>query len=147
MAAVMAVEIESLAFAECERRLIEWGRWSRRMSDNLGYPRASGISRMIEMVKVFKRGEQSQGEPTAKGKPTLSMRPQTVEDAPVDVMEMDRLIAKLPGWMNSAISRSYRFGQPDRIAARELDVPKEVYRARREAAVSYLVERLAIRNV
>ena len=144
--AAMAAEIESLAYAECERRLIEWGRWSRRMADGLGYPRSSGIARMIEMVKVFKHSEKSSRKPTAQGKPTRSLKPLTIEDAPADVMEIDRLVARLPGWMKSAVSRSYRFGQPDRIAARELGMTREAYTKRREAAVSYLADLLAFRR-
>ncbi|HEX7075763.1 MAG TPA: hypothetical protein VF226_17130 [Hyphomicrobiaceae bacterium] len=146
MAAVMAVERESLEYAECELRLIAWGRWSRRMASNLGYPKSSGIARMIEMVKVFKPAEHSGRELTAKGKETRSMRPLTVEDAPAEVMEIDRLVANLPGWMHAAVSRSYRFRQPDRIAARELRMSREQYTLRREAAVSYLAEKLALRR-
>lgn len=138
----MAVSIESLEYAEAERRLIEWGRWSRRLSDSLGYPRTSGIARMIEMVKVFKP-EREERKPTARGAGTRSLKPMTVEDAPADVMEVDRLVASLPGWMNGALSRSYRFGQPDRIAARELHIPRFEYTARREAAVSRIAECLA----
>lgn len=138
-----AVEVESFEYAECERRLLAWGRWAKRMSDHLGYPRTSGIARMIEMAKVFKPAEKS-GEVTAQGKQTRVMRPLTVDDAPVDVMEVDRIVARLPGWMNRAIYRSYLFGQPDRIAARELGVTREVYTKQRKEAVSYVAQKLAI---
>lgn len=60
------------------------------------------------------------------------------------IARVDKVVGQLPGWMKSAIHRSYLWQQPDRIAARELKMSRAEFTRRREAAVEYVAERLAM---
>lgn len=59
-------------------------------------------------------------------------------------MQVDFTIKKLPKWAQNTIIRSYMYGQPDRIEAQNMRIPKDTYRLRRIAAVEYLAELLSI---
>lgn len=80
---------------------------------------------------------------TADGKETrTSGRPELQLGG--GIARVDKIVGGLPGWMKSVIHRSYLWQQPDRIAARELKMPRAEYTRRREAAVEYVAERLAL---
>lgn len=80
---------------------------------------------------------------TAEGKASRSTgRPELQLSG--SIARVDQVVGALPGWMKSAIHRSYLWQQPDRIAARELKMPRAEFTRRREAAVEYVAERLAL---
>lgn len=172
----VAIQIEILVggpeFKETERRLQEWGRAARQYAQALGLPTSSGISRMIEKVKVheqlrrgvkpLKRSKLIRANPNADAKAvsleirhsetpiihakeSFSVRLSKVAwDA--SVLQVEDAVKNLDKDWQKAIFRSYRFGQPDRDAARELRVPKERYRDIRESAVIRVAEILADHN-
>ena len=128
-----------------EYRLTEWGRLSRQFKDNLGYPRSSSISDMMDHVKVWtKQRKPRWGFVTAQGKQKRVFKPQDIDVQTADwFMDIDRQVATLPNWMAKPIKRAYLWGQPDRIAARELRISREEFTSAREKAVMYIAERLA----
>lgn len=81
----------------------------------------------------------SEKDLTAQGK-EKHIRRETSVQFNSNVIRMDYLVARLPGWMNQSIMRSYLYQQPDRRAAQDLRMPKDAYRARRIASVEYLGE-------
>lgn len=85
-------------------------------------------------------------ELTARGTATRS----ATEDRPVgfsqSVAQLDGVIDKLPGDQKKAIFRAYMYRQPDRIAARELKMPREAFTWLRERAVITIAEKLAERG-
>lgn len=143
------------AFEQAERRLTEWGLACRRESDRLGLPRISSIQVMIEHVRREDRlargvrrkriksieAREKAGKLTAQGKQTkVARKPTPVINSAV--LEVDAIVARLPGWMQAPIIRRYLYGQPDRLACRDLKLPKEDYRLRCKAAVEYVAESL-----
>lgn len=150
---------------EVQRLLVQWGIACRRESARLCLPRISQIQVMIEHVrretrlrkgarkkrlKPVQKPDRAYGEPrrkpTAKGVQTPTKHePSVVFNS--TVMEVDHEIASMPDWMQSALIRTYLYGQADRKACQDLRVPKEVYRMRRLAAEEYLGERLEMRRV
>lgn len=144
------------AYELAEMRLTQWGLACRRESDRLGLPRISGIQQLIDHVrredaksrsgrKQRVRKDRARGEPvyirTAQGTETQVAR----RAAPVinsAALEVDAIVARLPGWMQAPIIRRYLYGQPDRLACRDLKLPKEDYRLRCKAAVEYVAESL-----
>jgi DNA-directed RNA polymerase specialized sigma24 family protein len=141
------------SFEEAERRLIEWGLSCRRESDRLGLPRISGIQQLIDHVRredrlargvrrrKLKTVEEREGKLTARGKQTrVARKPTPIVNSAV--LEVDAVVAKLPGWMQATVIRRYLYGQPDRLACRDLKLPKEVYRMRCNAAIECVSVRL-----
>lgn len=173
MASIPTFEIvvDSPAFKETERRLSEWGRAARQYAQALGLPTSSGIARLIEHVKVneqlrkgvrkpLKRSKLVQADrnadaqavsleirhseraPNVTGKPTFSMRLSKVQwDA--SVIQVEDVVKRLDKDDQKPIWRSYRFGQCDKEASRELRMPKQRYQDWREAAVIRVAEMLA----
>lgn len=121
--------------------MYQWGDWSRRLSDGLGYPKYSAIERMIQQQRVFK-DQKGDGPVTARGKQPRVFRPAEVDEPPQEIVEIDRLVAKLSGVSQSTVYRAYLYRQPDRIMARELRIPRYAVTARREAAVRYVLDQL-----
>ena len=84
-------------------------------------------------------------ELTARGKQKQSM-----VDAPMRlssaVMQVEAIVRALPGWMKGPIYRTYKYGQPHRIAARELRLDLDDYRSRWRAAVLQVAAKLAERG-
>jgi hypothetical protein len=143
---MMAAAVAEGLFEATERYLTQWGRWARRTADKLGYPQSSSVARMIEMVKVHK--PQPEGvKATAKGKETRSFRPVDSDLPPADILAIDAAVARLSGVHLQAVSRAYRFGQPDRIAAKELRISRELFRERREGAVRELSQVLVQQGI
>lgn len=143
------------AYEAAEERLCEWGLACRRESDKLGLPRISGIQQMIEHVRredAKRKGvrksrlrtiedREKEGKLTAQGKQTkAASKPSPVINSAV--LEVDAIVARLPGWMQATILRRYLYGQPDRLACRDLQIPKADYRLRCNAAIEYVAERL-----
>lgn len=142
-------------FEEAERRLIEWGLSCRRESDRLGLPRISGIQQLIDHVRredrlargvrrrKLKTVEEREGKLTARGKQTrVARKPTPIVNSAV--LEVDAVVAKLPGWMQATLIRSYLYGQPDRTACQDMRMRKEEYAQRRRAAVEYVAGMLRI---
>jgi hypothetical protein len=82
---------------------------------------------------------------TARGAATSSSSPDDAVGFTRTVAEVDGIIATLPGRHKSAIFRAYMYRQPDRIAARELDMPREEFTSMRQRAVITIAEKLAQR--
>jgi hypothetical protein len=129
-------------------RLTEWGAACRTESERLSLPQISQIQVMIDHVRLEDRlhkgvrRRRMVERVTAKGKQTKAARKPT----PIinsKVLEVDYIIAKMPGWMQSILIRAYLYGQPDRRACQDLRMPKEVYRLRRLAAEEYVETHLA----
>lgn len=152
---VSSLDAVADAFEQAERRLTEWGLACRRESDRLGLPRISSIQVMIEHVRREDRlargvrrkrlksieAREKAGKLTAQGKQTkVARKPTPVINSAV--LEVDAIVARMPGWMQATIMRSYLYGQPDKTACQDLRIRKELYRRRREAAVEYVAERL-----
>ena len=78
---------------------------------------------------------------TALGKQSQSFRTAKLH-INSEVLEVDALVSKLPGWMQKTIIRSYLYGQPDRRAAQDLRMPKSVYKSHRIAAIEEISRRL-----
>lgn len=143
MNAAYGLDPEADAIEYANLRLLEWGQACRCNSERLGLPQVSGISRMIEHVRRedrLRRGVRKKAV-TAHGSQTKSFRPSSVV-MNSKVLEVDGIVAKLPGWMQATIKRRYLFGQPDRLACRELRVPRDVYRLRVQAAIEWVADRL-----
>ncbi len=89
---------------------------------------------------------QSRPELTAQGTASRS----ATADRPVgfsqSVAQIDGIIDRLRGDMKAAIFRGYMYRQPDRIAARELGMPRERFTWLREAAVIAVAQKLAERT-
>lgn len=117
-----------------------WGRWKRRVTSSLGYPRTSPIARMVEHVKAYGRQKQSR---TATGRQKRVMKPREIEFPPKQVAEVNRLVESLPAREQAAIYRARVFLQPDRISARELGVSRRAYTALRERAEQAVVRRIS----
>lgn len=85
-------------------------------------------------------------ELTARGTATRS----STDDRPVGFSssgaQVDAVIDKLPGNQKAAIFRGYMYRQPDRIAARELKMPREAFTWLRQRAVIAVAEKLAERR-
>ncbi len=85
-------------------------------------------------------------ELTARGTATRS----ATDDRPVGFSsagaQVDGVIDKLPGNQKAAIFRGYMYRQPDRIAARELRMPRESFTWLRQRAVIAIAEKLAERR-
>jgi hypothetical protein len=179
MSAIMSevaveISVNGPLFRETERRLDEWGRASRLTAQAIGYPTSSGISRMIEQVKVYdqlrkgvrkplKRSRlikadknadakavslelrHADPEQSADGKESLSMRLAKVEFSSA-VLQVENIVNALENWMQKTLRRSYLFGQPDKEASQDLRMPKERYRDQRETAVISVAEKLATRR-
>lgn len=171
-AIVVDFSVGSPAYKETERRLNEWGRAARQYAQALGLPTSSGISRMIDHVKVheqlrrgvkpLKRSKLVQSDPNADAelvsreirhsekepipaKESFSLRLSKVQwDSAV--IQVEEAVKRLDKDEQKTIYRSYRFGQADRFAAREMRIPRERYEAWREAAVQRVAEILADRG-
>lgn len=61
------------------------------------------------------------------------------------IAQIDGIIEKLPGRYRAALYRGYAYEQPDRVAARELNMARESFTWLREAGVILVAERLAQR--
>lgn len=121
--------------------LAEWGRFSREKSNALGYPTYSSIAAMIEMTKVFDSQRKSTGN-TANGSQKRSVRPPETY-VPARYMKIDGIVAKAPNKYQQVIRRAYLYGQPDRIAARELKMAREDFTGLRESALEFVLRMLA----
>ena len=60
--------------------------------------------------------------------------------------QVQAAIDTLPGWMAKTIYRAYQHRQPDRIAARELRMPREQFTAQKRSAVAAVAMVLAQRR-
>ena len=79
---------------------------------------------------------------TADGKQTVSNIIPELELGGLEA-RIDSIVRGLANWMRAAIFRSYLYGQPDRIAARELKITRAEFTSRRRAAVAVVAEKLA----
>jgi hypothetical protein len=84
---------------------------------------------------------------TARGTETRSLKPLQMVELSGSVAAIDAVVAALPGWMQKIIMRSYLWGQPDRLAAQEMRMPRMLYRTQREAALEFVAERIALRRL
>lgn len=85
-------------------------------------------------------------ELTATGKQKASFKPTSLTINST-VAHTDAVIGTLPGWARKVIERSYRYGQPDRIAAGEMHMRPDEYASRRRAAVEQVAAKLAERYI
>jgi len=92
------------------------------------------------------RCAQPRLELTARGNASSSQRPSDMVGFTATVAQIDSIVATLPGRYKAAIFRGYMYRQPDRIAARELDMPRERFTHIRERAVIQIAEKLAERR-
>lgn len=121
-----------------------WGRLARRTADKLGYPRISSFAVVAETVKAETVTEgRKKLAVTAAGKPTRSVRPLDPY-TPREFSEVDAAVSRAPKWAQKVIYRAYVYGQPDRIAAKELRVERETYTTCRLEAVRLVGEMLAL---
>lgn len=136
---------------DMEGLLVLWGRYARRMSDMLGYPRTSCIATIAETVKTADRKERRNQKPdselTAKGRQKISRKPLDQQILPDDYMAIDAIVAKSPNHMQKVLMRAYLWGQPDRIAAREMRIDRERFTERREAAVKWVATKFFAKSV
>lgn len=129
---------------EGDALLASWGRYARKMSEALGYPRTSCISMMIDSIKVADRKarkQKAEDELTAKGKQKKSRKPIDGHILPDDFMKIDRIVSESPNHMQKVLRRAYLWGQPDRIAARELRIDRELFTEQREMAVLWVMNK------
>jgi len=85
-------------------------------------------------------------ELTARGTATRSATDERPVGFSNTVAQMDGIIDTLAGAYRAAIFRAYMYRQPDRIAARQLDMPRERFTHIRERAVIQIAEKLAERR-
>ena len=106
----------------------------------------NGECRRIYAAAACPNCGQPPPELTARGTATIS----ALDSRPVGfsqtVAQIDGIIEKLRGDQKAAIFRGYMYRQPDRIAARELKMPRERFTWLRESAVIAVAERLAQRR-
>lgn len=85
-------------------------------------------------------------EVTARGTATRSVTDQRPVGFSNTVAQIDGIIERMQNGYRSAIFRAYMYRQPDRIAARELQMPRERFTLLRERAVIAIAEKLAERR-
>ncbi len=169
--AVPATVVRDERLERAEACLEQWGAERQRMTEALGLPRMSTIAVMIERVKVFDKAEGRRHRPkrgrarqcgncghvfigdrctgcstpppvmTARGTETRSFKREAIALSSV-VAIVDKLVAELPNGQKQAVTRAYLYGQPDRIAARELRIPRYEFTYRREMALERIAARL-----
>lgn len=169
-----AAAVESL-FEATEARLHRWGDERNRATRSLGCPGSSTIAAMIDRVKVFEqqcKGVRVKAlrrvdgtkdwsrdakeaalelghvevEPTALGKESRSSPRNASMSFSSEMLRVEAIVQSLAGWMKKTVYRGYLYKQPDRIAARELQMDRSHYTSQRRAAVAYIAERLAGRE-
>jgi len=83
---------------------------------------------------------------TAGGSATAGSKSDAKVGFTSSVAEIDKIVSDLPGRSKAAIFRGYMYSQPDRIAARELDIPREAFTLLRKRAVILVADKLAERR-
>jgi DNA-directed RNA polymerase specialized sigma24 family protein len=83
-------------------------------------------------------------EPTARGKESRSMKTASIE-IPSEVAKVEQAVRALPNWLQAPLFRTYLYGQPHRVAARELRMYEPDYRSRWRQAVVEVGKTLAMR--
>jgi hypothetical protein len=133
-------------FEAAEKALTEWGFVCRRSSEALGLPRSSSIQAMIEHVRRedSKRKDVSSKAMTAAGKQKkpLKLPPRLLDSK---ILSTDEAVAGLPGWGKKIIKRAFLFGQPNRVACRQIGMRPGEYEQRKRSAVELVAECLADR--
>ena len=97
---------------EAERRLLAWAKWAKDNRESIGYSTVSTLYRamMTTKVGIIRGGAIADArvvDPTAKtvevrypqgadGVETRSFRPPEVLDAPPQIMQTDRAVARIP---------------------------------------------------
>lgn len=123
------------------RLLTVWGRWSRDTAESLGYPSSSSIATMIEQTKVFAQPRGNLRKTAVCSQTRVMIAPQ-VQEVPDEVAVVDRLVARADKMYQKCLKRRYIFNQPDRFAARDLRMDREVYTAYAQAAEKYIADRI-----
>jgi hypothetical protein len=101
------------------------GQWNRRACPNCGH----SLSRLRE--------------PTARGKETDSPpAPLNQKLSSLD-MEIDAIVASLPGWAQVPLKRRYCWDQIDKSAAQDLRMSKRQYRSELDAGIEMVAETLS----
>lgn len=100
---------------------------------------------MIESIKVADKRDRKRYRPeTAKGRQTRSRKPINSQILPNDYMLIDKIVSQSPNYMKKTLHRAYLWGQPDRIAARELRIDRELFTSQREAAVEWVMKKFTV---
>jgi hypothetical protein len=101
---------------------------------------------MIEYVRRedSKRKDVSRKAMTAAGKQKkpLKIPPRLLDSK---ILSTDSAVAELPRWGKKIIMRAFLFGQPNRVACRQIGMRPGEYEQRRRAAVEIVAECLADR--
>lgn len=117
----------STAVLYAERRLSEWAKWAKQNRDGLGYPTISMLYRaMKERLEPDRKREtipalrpdELPRLPTALGKETRSIVAPKVE-APEAVMEVDKVVRKLPKDLHDVIIADYFTYGPIEVRAKK----------------------------
>lgn len=157
---------KTVSIGDVETNIAKWGMWARRHTERLGLPTSSSICRMVEQAQVFERKQRqpkralakarksgdarliaealgnAEHQLTARGNQTKVVTALKIGYVEPSIMAIDRIVGNLPGKYKKAIYRRYVYLQPDRIAARQLRVPREEYTGWVDAAVDFIAEKL-----
>lgn len=132
---------EADEFERTEDRLIAWGYICWETAKVNGCPGGAGlhsiIAHMQRETRKHQKKRRKKGEdpaPIMGCKQTRSfITPQYGIGG--DTLAVDKVISKLPYWAKKCIFRTYMYGQPDRIASKEMKMRVGEYAQRRRAAV------------
>lgn len=99
-----------------EKRLDVWAKWSKKNRQSLGYPTISTLYKAMkeraEPIRMTWRVAKLKPEEippmlTAQGNGTRSMIPQTVEEAPIEVREVEAVVIRLPNDLHAVVIADY----------------------------------------
>lgn len=148
----MSVMVDYLRREEEPQRIIRSSAPKKKIKRKAAEPKyrvrhcRNSECRRIYAAAVCPNCGQPPPELTARGTATIA----ALDEQPVGfshtVAQIDGIIDKLRGDQKAAIYRGYMYRQPDRIAARELKMPRERFTWLREAAVIAVAEKLAQRS-
>lgn len=118
-------------------------RRREKLKARMAGQRLAGVP--IDCKDVAEASGAIEPEPTARGSETRSMHAARVVFSAA-ASRVEAVINALPKWQRTPIYRTYLYGQPHRIAARELRMDESDYQSRWRSAVKEVGRLLAMRE-
>jgi hypothetical protein len=112
-----------------DNQVAHWARWAGREINATGWPSVSMSARLIEWHE--------------RGLMPEKLNPKLYDDAPPEILIVDREVGKLPPRLRLTILVEYFTSGPQETKARMLKLNRRAYQDRLRAALWYLLGRLA----
>ncbi len=141
MKIVTLIDRDADEFERTEDRLIAWGYICWETAKVNGCPGGAGLHSMIAHMQRETRKHRKKRRKKGEDPPPVMACKQTRSFITPqygiggDVLAVDKAISRLPNWAQKCIFRTYMYGQPDRIASKEMKMRIGEYSQRRRAAV------------